>query len=910
MSVIQGQLHEQADYLRLRRLVLLALVGVNLAILLLALFFLRSSREQYELRAQTQTQNIANALDQSISNSVEKIDLAIRAIAHEMEHQLASGPLNEADGQSVLAMFKANLPEVTGFRVTDANGDIVLGNGVSRADHFNVTGREYFSYFRDHDDSGLRIVGPVMGMVSNRQVVIFVRRYNRPDGRFAGVAFGVIELSKFYELLRHFDLGTNGVVALRNAQLGLVARFPTIAGQRASQIGFSGVSPEFRRLVESGAPVATFHTLRGTDGLERTTSYRHLSSVPFYVNASVASVDYLAPWQRELRQTLGMSLGFLLLSALISGLLLRLLRSSAEREQALRHSESMLNHAQQLAHVGNYVWDLGSERVTCSDELFRLWGLPSGSEAPTVAAIQSAVHVDDLPGLNQAIREALQGAPGYMVNHRVIRPDGSERVVCSRGEVDRDANGKPRRLVGTVQDITEQQRAQQRIQYLASNDALTGLPNRVVLGQRGNLALALAQRHQEPLALMFIDLDRFKDINDALGHRIGDGLLVELAQRLRHALRDGDTVSRQGGDEFIVLLPGVNADAAAQVAHKLIHVISQRYRVEQFDLAISASIGIAMFPEDGADIDTLAKNADTAMYRAKAEGRGGFRFFTQQMQAHSTRQLQIVNALRSALEEGHLSLHYQPQLSLRDETVIGAEALLRWTHPTLGNIPPSEFIPAAEDSGLILPIGEWVMRQAARQARHWQDRGLGPLMIAVNLSAVQFRQPDLPLAVARILGEEGLDPSQFDLELTESVAMNDPERAIATMNALNRLGVQLSIDDFGTGYSSMSYLKKFSAYKLKIDQSFVRDIGTDDDDKAIVSAVIDMARLLALTTIAEGVETTEQLAFLRQRGCDQVQGYLFCRPVPPEDFEAYCRSQQARVQTRARLQGQAFDPAV
>ena len=910
MSVIQGQVHEQADYRRLRRLVLLALVGVNLAILLLALFFLRSSREQYELRAQTATQNIANALDQSISNGVEKIDLAIRAIAHEMEHQLVSGPLNEADGQAVLAMFKANLPEVAGFRVTDADGYIVLGTGVTRADRFNVTGREYFSYFRDHDDPGLHINGPVMGMVSNRQVVIFVHRYNRPDGRFGGVAFGVIELSRFYELLRHFDLGANGVVALRDNQLGVVARFPTIAGQRASQIGFSGVSPEFRRLVESGAQAATFHTLSGTDGLERTTSYRHLSSVPFYVNASVASVDYLAPWQSELRQTLGMSLGFLLLSALISGLLLRLLRSSAERERALRHSEAMLNHAQQLAHVGNYVWELGSQRVTFSDELFRLWGLPPGSETPTVAAVQGAVHVDDRPALNQAIREAIHGAQIYVVTHRVIRPDGSERVVCSRGEVDRDANGKPRRVVGTVQDITEQQQAQQRIQYLASNDALTGLPNRVVLGQRGSLALALAQRHQEPLALMFIDLDRFKDINDALGHRIGDGLLVELAQRLRHALRDGDTVSRQGGDEFVVLLPGVNADAAAQVAHKLIAVISQRYRVEQFDLAISASIGIAMYPQDGADIDTLAKNADTAMYRAKAEGRDGFRFFTQQMQAHSTRQLQIVNALRSALEEGQLSLHYQPQLSLRDETVIGAEALLRWTHPTLGNIPPSEFIPAAEDSGLILPIGEWVMRMAARQARQWQDRGLGPLMMAVNLSAVQFRQPDLPQAVARILGEEGLSPALFDLELTESVAMNDPERAIATMNALNRMGVRLSIDDFGTGYSSMSYLKKFSAYKLKIDQSFVRDISTDDDDKAIVSAVIDMARLLALTTIAEGVETAEQLAFLRQRGCDQVQGYLFCRPVPPEAFEAYCRDRQTGVRAQTGQAGLAFDPAV
>ena len=327
-----------------------------------------------------------------------------------------------------------------------------------------------------------------------------------------------------------------------------------------------------------------------------------------------------------------------------------------------------------------------------------------------------------------------------------------------------------------------------------------------------------------------------------------------------------------------------------EVAQKLLDVIDAPCKVEKYDLNVTASIGIALYPEDGKEMETLFKSADAAMYRVKQEGRHGYHFFTAEMQIHSARHLQLVNALRQALERGQLHIHYQPQVSLQDDHIVGAEALLRWTHPEMGSVSPAEFIPAAEDSGLILPIGEWVLRQAVRQAKSWMQAGLPPIVMAVNLSAVQFRHADLPKLVTSILHEEGLPPEYLELELTEGVAMRDPHGAIAVMNDLHDRGVRMSIDDFGTGYSSLSQLKKFKVYKLKIDQSFVRDISTDPEDKAIVAAIINMATSLGLQTIAEGVETAGQLAFLREQGCDEMQGYYYSRPLPADQFAEFARS--------------------
>jgi len=336
-------------------------------------------------------------------------------------------------------------------------------------------------------------------------------------------------------------------------------------------------------------------------------------------------------------------------------------------------------------------------------------------------------------------------------------------------------------------------------------------------------------------------------------------------------------------------LPGIDARGAAFVAQKLLDAIAEPYSIEHYNLTLTASIGIALFPGDGEDLETLSRSADAAMYSAKQEGRQGYRFFTPEMQAKATRNLLLLNALRYALTLEQLQVYYQPQVSMLDGRIIGAEALLRWRHPELGMVSPAEFIPVAEDSGLILPIGEWVLRCAVRQAKAWEAEGLGSLVMAVNLSAVQFRHPDLPDLVSRVLDQEGLMPGYLELELTEGVAMLNPESAINVINDLHERGVRMAIDDFGTGYSSLSYLKKFKVYKLKIDQSFVRDISTDAEDKAIVSAVISLAKSLGLRTIAEGVETIEQQTFLNQQGCDEMQGYLFSQPLPAEQFAAFLK---------------------
>lgn len=441
-------------------------------------------------------------------------------------------------------------------------------------------------------------------------------------------------------------------------------------------------------------------------------------------------------------------------------------------------------------------------------------------------------------------------------------------------------------------EMSERKQAEERILYLAHFDQLTGLPNQALLADRINHDIKMSHRSHAQLAILFLDLDHFKNINDTLGHRTGDELLVEVAKRLKSTVREGDTLSRQGGDKFILVLPGTDADGAAHVAEKLLEAFVHSYQIEQNELNITSSIGIAMYPSDGEDFESLYMSADVAMYRAKHDGRNNYRFFTLEMQTHSARTMQLENALRDALKRDQLQLHYQPQVSLQDGRIIGAEALLRWQHPELGSISPAEFIPIAEANGQILKIGEWVMRTAVNQLKTWMDSGIEPMIIAVNLSAVQFRHPHLPELVTQILAEAKLPPQYLELELTEGVAMDDPLGAIAVMDDLHKRGVRMSIDDFGTGYSSLSYLKRFHVYKLKIDQSFVRDITEDPEDKAIVAAIISLANSLGMQTIAEGVETAGQLAFLRLQGCNEVQGYYFCKPLAADQFEAYMRGKR------------------
>ena len=447
----------------------------------------------------------------------------------------------------------------------------------------------------------------------------------------------------------------------------------------------------------------------------------------------------------------------------------------------------------------------------------------------------------------------------------------------------KNSEGAITHFLAVKEDITKRKWAEETIQHMAYYDPLTDLPNRMLFNDRLGQALAQARRKNQLSAILFLDLDRFKVVNDTLGHTIGDLLLRSVAERLKMCTREGDTIARMGGDEFTFLLTNIaQVDETVKTARMILDALKPPFNLEGHEVHITPSIGISIFPYDGTDGVTLVKNADAALNRAKEQGRTNYQLYTPVMNAKAFERMTLENSLRKALEKSEFALHYQPQVDLRTGDIVGMEALLRWEHPDLGLVSPAQFIPMAEETGLIVPIGQWVLRTACMQNREWQRMGYAPMSIAVNLSARQFNEKNLVEMISGILRETELEPKWLDVEITESIIMQNLEQTISTLRALHHLGLQISIDDFGTGYSSLSYLKKFPVHALKIDQSFIREITSDPDDAAITSAVIAMGHSLKLKVIAEGVETMEQLEMLRSLKCDCMQGYLFSRPVPSQ----------------------------
>lgn len=513
------------------------------------------------------------------------------------------------------------------------------------------------------------------------------------------------------------------------------------------------------------------------------------------------------------------------------------------------------------------------------------------AEIPTIKSWAEKAYgeraAETLESISRLYTATLRADQG---ERKIICKDGSTRIWhISAAPVGVLADGR-RYVVSMALDVTEQKLAQAQIEFLAYHDALTQLPNRLLAKDRMELAILAADRTQTKSALLFLDLDNFKTINDSLGHVVGDALLKQVAIRLRDSVRDTDILSRQGGDEFLIVLGGItDSDAIMVVAEKILESLTQPFDIEHHELSTSLSIGVAVYPDDGSDFDTLLKKADTAMYQAKESGRNTYRFHTEQMNVNAVDHLQIRNGLRQALEKQELVLYYQPQINIASGRIVGAEALLRWRHPDMGMVLPGRFISVAEDSGLIVPIGDWVLMEACRQAVLWQKAGLPELVIAVNLSGVQCKRGDLERSVTLALTASGLDPALLELELTESILIQDAEKVLNKVRRLKSLGIKLAIDDFGTGYSSLSYLKRFDVDKLKIDQSFIRDMADDPNDAAIVRAIIQMAKSLNLKTIAEGVEDDRQLSLLHLQHCDEVQGYYFARPMAADEFAAYLR---------------------
>jgi diguanylate cyclase (GGDEF)-like protein/PAS domain S-box-containing protein len=550
-----------------------------------------------------------------------------------------------------------------------------------------------------------------------------------------------------------------------------------------------------------------------------------------------------------------------------------------QAEAALRESESQLRLAMDAAQMGMWYWETGTDRFTYSEGLSTLWGRRADAPIADYRAMQQQMHAEDRDLFEATLRHAIKQGSDFTVDYRVVWPDGSERWIANRGQVHRGPDGRAERVIGVAMDITDRKIAEQRIAHMAHHDALTGLPNRVLLRDRIGQAIAQAHRNTTLLAVLFIDLDRFNTNNDSLGHQLGDRLLQSVASRILVCVREGDTVSRVGGDEFVIVIPEIESSSdASVVAAKILEVLASAFHLHGNDLHVAASIGISLYPSDGADAETLMRNADTAMYHAKDSGRANFQFFTQHMNVAAQQRLSLENALRRALENDEFELHYQPLFDLRDRSITGFEALIRWNPPGGPQVQPGDFIAAAEDSGLIVPIGDWVLREALKQARTWQGAGRA-LFVSINVSANQLSRSSFVERLRRLIQDTGIDPALVELEVTESVIIEGAGDARESLDHIAALGVGIAIDDFGTGYSGLAYLKRLPIDTVKIDQSFVRDLTVDPDDAAIVTAIVAMARSLGVDVVAEGVETEEQLAELQRLGCHRAQGYLLARPM-------------------------------
>jgi diguanylate cyclase (GGDEF)-like protein/PAS domain S-box-containing protein len=556
-----------------------------------------------------------------------------------------------------------------------------------------------------------------------------------------------------------------------------------------------------------------------------------------------------------------------------------------ESDRALMEAERRYHDLFENAVEGVFRSSPDGRFLDANPALARIYGFDSPAELiESMRDIRNQLYVD--PGRREEFMRLIR-AHGSVSSFesQVYRKNGEIIWISENARVVTDADNNVICYEGTVEDITERKAYQAQIEQQANYDSLTGLANRSLLNQRLQHAIASASGYGTRLAVVFVDLDRFKYINDSLGHHVGDELLRTMAERLKRNVRESDTVARLGGDEFVLLVGGYkDPEAVAVVLERMLADIAQPWQSPMGDFNITCSIGVALYPDDGTTADVLLKHADSAMYRAKEQGRNNFQFFTSELNTIITQRLELESNLRRAIERNQFTLHYQPRIDMRTQRIVAVEALIRWNASGEAPVSPSSFIPVAEDIGLIVPIGKWVLKQACAQNKAWQDAGMPPCMVSVNVSPRQFRQDNFVQAVEEVLRETRLEARYLEIELTESAAMQDVQQFIAMLKELKSLGVHISLDDFGTGYSSLNYLKRFPVERLKIDRSFVHDITTDIDDATIVRTIIALGHNLGLKVVAEGVETQEQLEFLRANGCDEMQGYYFAEPVSADEL--------------------------
>jgi len=845
--------------------------------------------------------NLARVLEAHAHNTVDKIDTILLASQLRLNTTLAGESGDAAAVNTALASYLALIGrESQSLRVANAEGNFTRdASGEIASVH--IRDRDYFRRNRDGANT-LVVSEPLFARITGNWVITLSRRLDDRQGQFAGLVQAAIRADHFQEFFTGLKLGPGQSVALVDRESRLIARYPAAPEHRGKTLDNAPLAA----LIADQQAYGSFTQKSAVDGIKRLYVTRQVGHYPLYVLIGHAPSDYLANWYQQVMWSV---LGVLLLAVVLSGWIAVWLRIY-DRAHALAQgmTRAYENTSRQtralLDSLPDPAWlsDREQRLIAVNDAYARACGQPADTlPGRTVAAIWPAEAAESLARQDalalteqcqQRRTDTQQLADGEIRHFEFI----STPVLDDRGEL----TG----VAGVARDITQLHEDQERIRYLAEHDQLTRLPNRSMLADLMSQALALTFGTQAEVALMFLDLDHFKNVNDTLGHEIGDQLLLEAAQRLRHCLDARDTVSRQGGDEFAILIHGYGSPSRlASIAQRLIDALGEPFMVAGHELRVGASVGISTYPQDGQDISSLLKNADTAMYQAKAAGGNAYRFFTPEMNTRISERVMLENSLRRASHGEDIFLNYQPQVDAQSGRLIGLEALVRWEDPEKGNIPPARFIPIAEESNLINQIGDWVLREACRQNRRWQEQGLPPVVMAVNLSAVQLRQANLAQRIIAILADTGLEPRWLELEITESAFIHDTDRIVAALDELSALGIKLSIDDFGTGYSSLAYLKRLPFDRIKIDQSFVRELPGDTDDIAIVRAIIAIADSLQKEVIAEGVEQAGQAAFLLDHGCRLMQGYHFSRPTSAIAIEAV-------LQRGGCLPMQALDAAV
>lgn len=869
------------------RTLLAAAAGLlGLATLLVA-GLLWQSHERYHEAAAAAAQNTARSLEHYLNAHFQESELALHSAVTEYQRLQASGQFNRQRFSAYLGSLKQRLPNALSIRGTDAAGNVIYGEGLSPAQQLNIAEGWHFQQIKR--DMGLVFGPPLQSRISGEWLFSIMLPLVDKSGNFAGTVYVNTENQRIEETFSSIKLGEHSLILLFDSNSNVIVRYPTLPRVANNAIRMS--NPATLSAIAAGKEQAVYSTVSSYDGIRRMVAYRKIGHFDTYVMVGVAEEDYLAPWWREC----WVGVGFLLIitaGSVLLGLSLRRYMAASLRVEMLEERQSSHDHLTAIIRaIPDLLFevDLEGRYLDYSTSNMELLSMPAdeyiGRKIADLLPATAAATV------MAAIAEANEKGASYGAQIHIKVPTGELWYELSIARKQDHRADRPTFIV-LSRDITERSQAQMRIEQLAFSDMLTGLPNRRLFLDRLRQSMAVSERKHSYCALLFLDIDKFKTLNDTLGHHVGDILLTQIAERLRRSVRECDTVARLGGDEFVVLLEQLEAEEAAAakqaqtVAEKIAVQLSREYDLDGHKYLGTSSIGIALFTGQDASCDELLRRADLAMYQAKAGGRSAVCFFDPEMQSSIAARLELELDLKQAIIHEEFVLRFQPQFNA-DGTLIGAEVLIRWDSPKRGMVSPVEFIDLAEETGLILPIGHWVMREACASLEAWrQIPQLADVTVSVNVSAKQIALPTFVEEVQELLSFYDVEPAQLKLEITESMLVDRIDEIIAKINELRAIGVRFSLDDFGTGYSSLNYLKRLPFDQVKIDQSFARGALESHHDAAICRAIIALGQALSLDVVAEGIETEAQWAFFKAEGCRYGQGYLFGRPMPQEEFEA------------------------